>query len=80
MNHWPGGDEMENQCSCWRIATVPANVYRVDIGSDNCGRQLHPRSSGVFLIAPVIIGVDEKSYGYGLSRRLTDLYVVEGLK
>ena len=63
--------------------TVPANVLRVDIetGKRKLWKTITPvEPSGVDSIAPVRIGADEKSYVYGLNRRLTNLYVVEGLK
>jgi hypothetical protein len=62
---------------------VPANVLRVDIetGKRKLWKTITPvESSGVDSIAPIRIGMDEKSYFYGLNRRLANLYVVGGLK
>jgi hypothetical protein len=61
---------------------VPANLIRVDTatGKRQLWRTITPEeTSGVFFVGPVVIGIDEKSYVYGISRRLTDLYEVEGL-
>jgi sugar lactone lactonase YvrE len=62
---------------------VPATIVRLDIetGKRQLWKTITPaETSGVFFVAPVVIGVDEESYAYGINRRLTDLYVVEGLK
>jgi len=39
-----------------------------------------PDQSGVHFINPVIVNPDGKAYVYGLSRRLSELFVVSGLK
>jgi WD40 repeat protein len=62
---------------------LPASVLRVDIetGRRQLWKTIAPaEASGADYIFPLLIGVDEKSYVYGLNRRLTNLYVVEGLK
>jgi len=62
---------------------VPATVYRVDIetGKRELWKTITPEeTSGAYFTSPVQIGIDEKSYVYGINRRLSDLYVVEGLK
>jgi Tol biopolymer transport system component len=62
---------------------VPASVLRVNIetGKRQLWKTIIPtEASGADYIFPLRVGVDEKSYIYGLERRLTNLYVVEGLK
>jgi hypothetical protein len=62
---------------------VPANVLRMDTetGKRKLWKTITPAEpAGVDSIAVVRIGMDEKSYFYGLNRRLANLYVVEGLK
>jgi eukaryotic-like serine/threonine-protein kinase len=62
---------------------LPASVLRVDLetGRRQLWKTITPAEpSGADYIFPLQIGMDEKSYVYGLNRRLTNLYVVEGLK
>ena len=62
---------------------LPASVLRVDIetGKRQLWKTITPAEpSGADYIIPLLITVDEKSYAYGFNRRLTNLYVVEGLK
>jgi Tol biopolymer transport system component len=58
-------------------------VYRVDLATGN--RELWktisaPDPAGITGIAPVIVVMDGKSYGYGVTRILSALYLVDGLK
>jgi hypothetical protein len=55
---------------------LPASVLRVDIetGRRQLWKTIAPaEASGADYIFPLLIGVDEKSYVYGLNRRLTNL-------
>jgi serine/threonine protein kinase/WD40 repeat protein len=62
---------------------LPASVLRLDLetGKRQLWKTITPaETSGADYILPLLITTDEKSYVYGLNRRLTNLYVVEGLK
>ena len=39
-----------------------------------------PDPAGIWLISPVVVTPDEKSYAYSFTRSLADLYVVDGLR
>jgi Tol biopolymer transport system component/predicted Ser/Thr protein kinase len=61
----------------------PAKVTRVDLttGQRTPWKELMPLdSAGVQNIGPIRITSDGKTYAYGFQRRLSDLYLVEGLK
>ena len=61
----------------------PARIMRLDVttGQRTLWKELMPLdSAGVQNIGPIRITPDGKSYVYGFQRRLSDLYVVEGLK
>ena len=61
----------------------PARNMRLDVttGQRTLWKELMPLdSAGVQNIGPIRITPDGKSYVYGFQRRLSDLYVVEGLK
>jgi hypothetical protein len=62
---------------------LPASINRLDIatGQRTLLKQLMPLdSAGVQHIGPIRITPDGKTYVYGFQRRLSDLYIVEGLK
>jgi len=61
----------------------PTRIMRLDIttGQRAPWRELMPLdNAGVQNIGPIRITPDGKSYVYGFQRRLSDLYLVEGLK
>jgi hypothetical protein len=62
---------------------IPAQVFRLDTasGKKTAWKQLVPSdSAGIDHIAPIFMSGDKKSYVYGYSRILSDLYLVTGLK
>ena len=62
---------------------IPAHVFRVDIGSGQRAfwRSFEPAdSAGIDTIRGVELSADNKSYVYGYTRTLSDLYLVQGLK
>jgi Tol biopolymer transport system component len=61
----------------------PAKIARLDVstGTRAAWRELMPLdNAGVQNIGPIRITPDGKTYVYGFQRRLSDLYLVEGLK
>jgi Tol biopolymer transport system component len=61
----------------------PARIVRLDVttGQRTPWKELMPLdSAGVQNIGPIRITPDGKTYVYGFQRRLSDLYLVEGLK
>jgi Tol biopolymer transport system component len=61
----------------------PAKIVRLDVttGERKPFKELMPLdSAGVQNIGPIRITPDGKAYVYGFQRRLSDLYLVEGLK
>lgn len=77
---------LDHSRSILLLATKPnatAQVFRVDVDSGH--RELWkeitpPDPSGVQNIASVAFSADGKSYAYSISRMISDLYVVDGLK
>jgi hypothetical protein len=62
---------------------IPAQVFRVDVGTGQrtFWRSFEPAdSAGIDTIRGVLVSADNKSYVYGYSRTLSDLYLVQGLK
>ncbi len=62
---------------------VPAKVFRLDLttGKQTPWKQIAPADpAGVATIGPLLMTGDGKSYVYGFTRTLADLYLVEGLK
>ncbi len=62
---------------------IPAQVFRVDVatGQKSLWRSLEPAdAAGIDTIRGVLIAASDKSYVYGYSRTLSDLYLVQGLK
>jgi dipeptidyl aminopeptidase/acylaminoacyl peptidase len=61
----------------------PARITRLDVttGQRTMWKELMPLdNAGVQNIGPIRITPDGKTYVYGFQRRLSDLYLVEGLK
>jgi eukaryotic-like serine/threonine-protein kinase len=61
----------------------PARITRLDVttGQRTLWKELMPLdNAGVQNIGPIRITPDGKTYVYGFQRRLSDLYLVEGLK
>jgi len=66
-----------------RKAGVPAKVFRLDLatGKREPWKDLAPADpAGVWSMVSVMLTPDGKSYAYGFSRSLSELYIVEGLK
>ena len=62
---------------------IPAQVFRIDIatGQRTFWRSFEPAdAAGIDTIRGVLVSADEKSYVYGYTRTLSDLYLVQGLK
>jgi len=62
---------------------IPAQVFRIDVatGQRTFWRSFEPAdAAGIDTIRGILISADEKSYVYGYTRTLSDLYLVEGLK
>jgi len=62
---------------------IPAHVFRVDIasGQRTLWRSFAPAdAAGIDTIRGVEVSADNKSYVYGYTRTLSDLYLVQGLK
>jgi len=67
----------------YRVGEIPAKVYRLEVASGRreVWRELLPAdSAGVDSVGPVLLVGDGRSYVYGYSRTLSDLFVVDGLK
>ncbi len=61
----------------------PAVISRVNVISGKreiCKALAPPDPSGVTLVAPTFVRPDGKSYTFGIERRLSDLFVLTGLK
>jgi Tol biopolymer transport system component len=66
-----------------RTRTIPMQLTRVDVatGHRQLWKQIVPSDpSGVLAIPSMKFSADGKSYAYSVGRRLSDLYVVDGLK
>ena len=62
---------------------MPAKIYRLDLatGKKTVAKQIVPADpAGVATIGPILLTGDGKSYVYGFTRSVADLYLVEGLK
>lgn len=62
---------------------MPARTYRLDVvtGQRTFWKAIVPPDpAGVATIGPIQLTPDGKSYVYGFTRTLADLYLVEGLK
>ena len=61
----------------------PARITRLDVATGQrmpWKELMPPDSAGVQHIGPIRVTPDGKTYVYGFQRRLSDLYLVEGLK
>ncbi len=85
---WTAGDVPINHTtdshSFWVInGNIPVNVYRFDVltGARQFVRKLQPSdATGVERISDVLMTPDGRYYTYGGPRRLSNLFVVSGLK
>ena len=67
----------------YRRGGSTAPVYRVDLatGKRELWKTINaPDPAGITGIAPVIVVMDGKAYAYGVTRILSNLYLVDGLK
>jgi serine/threonine protein kinase len=65
-----------------RPSEVPTRIFVVDVatGRRTFWKQLAPAdSAGIEVIRPVLLSGDGKAYVYSFTRRLEDLYLVQGL-
>jgi eukaryotic-like serine/threonine-protein kinase len=65
------------------VGELPIRVYRVEVATGK--RELRmtlspPDPTGVNYLGPVLVAPDAKYYVFGLDRRLSNLYIVTGLK
>ena len=66
-----------------RLAGMPGRIYHLELASGRrtLWKELRPTEpAGVTNIDAVRMAPDAKAYAYSYMRRLSDLYVVEGLK
>ncbi len=80
---WPINHTTDNHSFFVTNGDIPVNVYRFDFlsGARQFVRQVRPADpTGVERISDVLITPDGKSYVYGGPRRLSNLFVVTGLK
>jgi hypothetical protein len=66
-----------------RTASLPAQVMRVDLatGRKELWKEISPADpAGVQTISSMAFSADGKSYAYSISRILSDLFVVSGLR
>jgi len=67
----------------YKIGDLPGKIYRVEIatGESQVWREMNLADpAGIWRIHPVRITSDGRSYAFSYSRRLSDLYVFEGLR
>jgi eukaryotic-like serine/threonine-protein kinase len=67
----------------YRFGDLPGKIYRIEIGTGKreVWKEVMPADpAGNWRIHPVRVAPDGRSYAYSYSRRLSDLYVFEGLK
>ena len=65
------------------LGALPIQVYVVEISTGKRALRMTlspPDPTAVNFLGPIIVTPDAKSYVYGLDRRLSNLYVVTGLK
>lgn len=68
---------------CYHFGEFPSKVYRVDIatGRSTVIKQLKPGvSSGVVLLAPIVVSRDGKRFAYAYNQTLSALYLISGLR
>jgi hypothetical protein len=66
-----------------RKGGVPAKISRIEVatGQRTAWKEMAPADpAGVWSMLRVLLTRDGKSYAYGFSRSLSELYLVEGLK
>ena len=66
-----------------RKGGVPAKISRIDVatGQRTAWKEIAPADpAGIWSMMRVMLTRDGKSYAYGYSRSLSELYLVEGLK
>ncbi len=67
---------------CYRAGELPSKVYRFEIatGRTEVIQQLKPGvSSGVVLLAPIVVSRDGKRFAYSYNQTLSALYLISGL-
>ena len=67
---------------CYRSGEFPSKVYRLGIatGKTEVIQQLKPGvSSGVVLLAPIVVSRDGKRFAYAYNQTLSALYLISGL-
>ncbi|MGH9704908.1 MAG: protein kinase domain-containing protein [Candidatus Acidiferrales bacterium] len=67
----------------YRYGTLPANVYELDIatGKRTLWKSLQPSDpAAVTSVGPILLTPDGKTYVYGYNRKLSELYLVDGMK
>ena len=66
-----------------RTATIPVEIFNVDLatGHRELWKEITPADpAGAQMVFGLTFSADSKSYAYSVSRVLSDLYVVDGLK
>jgi eukaryotic-like serine/threonine-protein kinase len=66
-----------------RTRTIPVEIFNVDMASGHREpwKEIAPADpAGAQMVFKIAFGADRKSYAYSVSRVLSDLYVVDGLK
>ena len=66
-----------------RKGGIPAKVFRIDVatGGRSAWKEIAPADpAGVWSMVRIMLTRDGKSYAYGFSRSLSELYLVQGLK
>jgi hypothetical protein len=66
-----------------RATDLPSRVFRVDVvsGRREMWKVLAPAEpAGAYLLGPIRITPDGSTYAYTVSRHISDLYLVEGLR
>ena len=67
---------------CYHSGEFPSKVYRVDVasGKSTVIQQLKPGvTSGVVLLAPIVVSRDGKRFAYAYNQTLSALYLISGL-
>jgi len=66
-----------------RARTIPVEIFNVDMASGHREpwKEIAPADpAGAQMVFKIAFSADRKSYAYSVSRVLSDLYVVDGLK
>jgi hypothetical protein len=66
-----------------RKGGMPAKIFRIDVttGERSAWKEIAPADpAGVWAMVRLMLTRDGKSYAYGFSRSLSELYLVQGLK